>query len=364
MGSKRTPAFFFTTALPQKARPYSPKRTLAPRQALLPKPAVLHRTIQYGFLAFFIFAGMQFYFYYLWASGQSNFFVAKPPSVEAFLPLSAMLALKRLLLTGQYDFTHPAGLTILLMALGMALVLRKSFCGYLCPVGAVSMLLFRLGRWLGISRRPGKMLSFLLGLPKYALLYFVFAYILQGLTVDEIEAFLRTPYNMVADSKMLLFFLNMSLTTAVFIVVMGIGSMLIPGFWCNGFCPYGALLGLLAVFSPVAVFRNKEACLDCGRCTRACPSHIPVQDKKRVSGPDCVGCTECVSVCPAKNCLMVRLGYTKRAINLPDWFIPATTLGVLATVFTLAKMHGYWDSQVPAEVLRHFHGQIMSIGHP
>ena len=72
----------------------------------------------------------------------------RPAAAEAFLPLSALLGLKRFLLTGQYDPIHPAGLTILLVALCTAILCRRGFCGYLCPVGWLSGLLARLGHGL------------------------------------------------------------------------------------------------------------------------------------------------------------------------------------------------------------------------
>ncbi len=101
---------------------------------------VLRQIVQGGFALFCIYAGYRFYQYYLWASSQSETYVPKPPSVEAFLPISALVNLKRLVLTGQFDTIHPAGLTIFMAALVIALFLRKGFCGWICPVGFASNL--------------------------------------------------------------------------------------------------------------------------------------------------------------------------------------------------------------------------------
>ena len=51
----------------------------------------LQQGIQYVFLAFYAYVGFRFYAYAQWAMGKSAVFTAKPPSVEAFLPLSALL---------------------------------------------------------------------------------------------------------------------------------------------------------------------------------------------------------------------------------------------------------------------------------
>lgn len=330
----------------------------------LSRPAGLHRAVQYGFLAFFLWVGLSFYFHAMWAMGHSSLYVAKPPAVEAFLPVSALLGLKRLLFTGQYDSVHPAGLTILLMAITTALFFRKGLCGYLCPVGALSMLLDRLGRRLGISRGPGKGLSLLLTLPKYPLLAFFLYIIFWSMSLDDVEAFIHTPYNMVADTKMLLFFLDPSFTLLVILGVLVLGSMLIPGFWCRGFCPYGALLGIFSLFSPVAVWRQVEQCTGCLRCSGVCPSRIPVHEKTRVSGAECVGCAQCVGVCPQEGCLSVRLGWSARARALPFWSVAAGSLAVLALFYVLAVSSGNWRSELPPPMTRMLHENIRNLAHP
>ena len=77
----------------------------------------------------------------------------RPPSVESFLPISALVGLKRFLLTGYWDPVHPAGLTILAAAIVGALLARKAFCGWVCPVGTISRGLEWLGEKLFWRRR-------------------------------------------------------------------------------------------------------------------------------------------------------------------------------------------------------------------
>ncbi|WP_279042790.1 4Fe-4S binding protein, partial [Bilophila wadsworthia] len=131
--------------------------------------ARLHRLIQLGFVLFLFWVAWRLHEYAQGVSGNGAF-VPRPAAAEAFLPLSALLGLKRFLLTGQYDPIHPAGLTILLVALCTAILCRRGFCGYLCPVGWLSGLLARLGTRLGVSCRPGRRLEWLLSAPKYVLL--------------------------------------------------------------------------------------------------------------------------------------------------------------------------------------------------
>ena len=214
------------------------------RQKFSLTPSTLHVAVQACFFLFTILVGVQFVLFASWAMGLTEVFTARPAAVEGFLPISSLLALKRFLLTGLWDPIHPAGLTILIFALLSALFLRKGFCGYVCPVGAICTLLYRIGRRAGIARTPSPRFYILWTLPKYALLAFFLS--LLTMDVNSIGTFLTSRYNLVCDTRMLLFFLEPSgILLAVVAILVG-GSVLFPGFWCRCLCPYGALLGILS----------------------------------------------------------------------------------------------------------------------
>ena len=163
----------------------------------------LRTTVQAGFTLFCIFVGYRFYCFYLWTLDRSETFVSRPPSVEAFLPISALLGLKRLALTGQWDPVHPAGLTIFVAALAIAFLFRKGFCGWICPAGFVSNLLEKTGKPFRFSNHLPAWLDRVFLCMKYLLLAFFIYIILLRMDLRSVEAFLRSPYNLVADAKML-----------------------------------------------------------------------------------------------------------------------------------------------------------------
>ncbi|MCA1764708.1 MAG: 4Fe-4S binding protein, partial [Desulfobulbaceae bacterium] len=105
----------------------------------------LRLAVQAAFALFCLYCGYLFYLFYRWAMGASESYVARPPSVEAFLPIGALVSLKRLVLTGVYDPIHPAGLTIFIAALLIGFLFRKGLCGWICPVGFTSNLVEKLG---------------------------------------------------------------------------------------------------------------------------------------------------------------------------------------------------------------------------
>ena len=339
-----------TVATPKHACPSGSPNNNRPVKSSL-TPTLLRRGIQSAFAIFLAWVGWNFYLYVLWATGKTQTFTPKPPSVEGFLPISELMAARRLFATGVWDAVHPAGLTLFLAIALMALVFRKGFCGYICPVGFVSNLLGRLGERLGLSRTPPRKLDLALQALKYIPLALLCYFSLFGMSLDEINAFMGAPFNMVADSSMLFFFLRASATTLVVVGVIVAASLVVRNAWCRFLCPYGAFLGILALASPVAVRRTASACTSCCRCQRACPSAIAVHEKTRVNSPECLGCTACIEACPQKNCLeLSALGR-----RVPFWTVAAGCLVVLLGAYVWAVGTGHWTSEIPQVMLRRFH---------
>src|SRR3569832_1762686 len=126
----------------------APRKKLGKR-ALAEHSQTLRRTSQIAFLILNLWIGAQFYlFVRYYESGGRWIHVTRPAGVEGWLPIASLMNLKALLLTGRLPAIHPAGTLLLMAFLAMSLVFRKSFCGWLCPVGTVSEYLWRLGRKL------------------------------------------------------------------------------------------------------------------------------------------------------------------------------------------------------------------------
>ncbi|MGQ9745810.1 MAG: 4Fe-4S binding protein [Dissulfurimicrobium sp.] len=111
-------------------------------------------------------------------------------------------------------------------------------------------------------------------MPKYILLLFFLYIILFRMDGQAISAFMSSPYNMLVDIKMLLFFLKPSMATLIFLITMVFLSIILKNPWCRYLCPYGALLGILALFSPIHVKRDETVCINCKRCTKTCPAPV------------------------------------------------------------------------------------------
>jgi polyferredoxin len=326
----------------------------------LPIP-ILRTAVQVGFTVLCLLAGYRFYYFYQWAMGQSAVFVARPPSVEGFLPISALLGFKRLLLTGLWDDVHPAGLTIFTAALVIGLILRKGFCGWICPVGFVSNVIEKVGKKVQFDRQLPVWLDYPLLCLKYALLAFFLYVVLWQMDIRSVEAFMYGPYNKIVDGKMLQFFLAPSTLTLQVLAILLMLSLVLRNFWCRYLCPYGALLGLLAYFGPMQVRRNEKRCIDCKQCDRVCPASIQISSKRTIRSPECVGCVECVDLCPQKQCLTLSVPKTK---ELPAHVLPLAVLSVFFLFWAIAVLTNHWETSITPEMARQLYPLSSQLNHP
>ena len=86
----------------------------------------------------------------------------------------------------------------------------------------------------------------------------------------------------------------------VTLLVVGWMSVRHGRLYCNTLCPVGALLG---IFSSVSMFRIRmaqDACGSCRRCQRVCKAGCIDLEEKTVDIRRCVGCFNCLAVCPGQ----------------------------------------------------------------
>jgi polyferredoxin len=315
--------------------------------------------------AFIVLVGVEFARFFDAALAGHASLPRRPASVEALLPLSALLGLKRLVLTGAWDDLHPAGLTILLAVVLSAIAARKAFCSWVCPVGTLSRGL----EWLGVRTRlmrrgkrraQASWLGGLAYLPKYLVLAFFALSIVVLMDGRAVAAFLASPYNHVTDARMLLFFRHPSMTVLVVIGAFVVGSLFVRHLWCRFFCPYGALLGLFSWASPQRIVRDASTCTSCKRCTQVCPVRIRVHTELRVLTPECTGCLDCVAVCPVDDCL--TLGRTGRRGWSP-LLVPVLAIAVLLGAWLTARATGHWYSKLPATEFAWWYRHAEDVGH-
>lgn len=321
--------------------------------------------VQWGVLGLVVYAGYRLYIFAAhFAPGASSpvSLLSRPSLVDGFLPIGGLMALRVWIAEGVFDPVHPAALVILLTAMALAVALKKSFCGWICPVGTISEAAHKAGRRaFGRNFALPYYADYALRSVKYGLLAFFLYAVFVRMSGAQAMAFLGTPYWKVADVKMLEFFTRMSGATAAVLGGLTALSLFYKNFWCRYLCPYGAFLGLLSCLSPLKITRSEEACTHCHRCTRNCPSGLPVEDKTRVRSPECTGCLTCVSGCPARGALEVAL---PRGRPVRPLLYAALVVVLFFGITGGAKLAGKWRSGVTYGEYRALVPAASTLEHP
>ncbi len=310
----------------------------------------LRYAVQFGFLALTIFIGYRFYQFVRHFEVVGQPFVERPPSVDGFLPIGGLMAFKFFFLTGIVEPMHPSGFIMFAAILGVSLVVKKGFCGWICPIGTLSQYVWMAGEKIfGRNFRVGPFTDISLRSLKYVLLGLFLFLIGIAMPPNMMALFFIADYYKIVDVRMLKFFTEMTTLTMGVLIALGALSLLYKNFWCRYLCPYGALLGLLSRFSPFKVRRNEEKCVHCHACTKHCPALIDVEKKEAVKSEECFGCLTCVSRCPAKGALDLTASAGKNVRVVPPWLFPVLLIALFYLVIGIGMATDKWHSKIPYE---------------
>jgi len=195
--------------------------------------------------------------------------------------------------------TLSLGLTSLGIFLGIlfmivAMYWGRVFCGYVCPLGTIQELIFRVfhkrkNRQIPyfVERKLSKIKYWLMGI-SIVLVGSGFAWI--SINLCPIYALSRIP----SLAPLGLF------TLAVILI----GGLFLERLWCRFLCPYAALLNIAQALGGLfgikrkKIRRNLERCADCGVCSVNCPMNIDILGDEYVNALDCIHCQRCIEKCP------------------------------------------------------------------
>jgi polyferredoxin len=343
------------------------------RRAMPDRSQRVRHIVQLAFVALNGWLGLQFFVWVRYfEQGGAGLYLPRPAGVEGWLPIAGLMNTKFLLATGHVPPIHPAAMFLFLAFVAMSLLLKKAFCSWLCPVGTLSEYLSAFGRRIfGRTLRLPRWADLSLRSLKYILLGF-FVFVVGAMSADALADFMETPYGLLADVKMLNFFRDIGVTAAIVVSLLMLLSMLVQNFWCRYLCPYGALMGLVSLLSPVKIRRDADACVDCAKCAKACPSGLAVDKLIQIRSAECTACMACVASCPADNALQFALAPRKVPTISARWtrrtLGPLAVAGILVYLFLgfvlYARATNHWQTTLPRTVYMHLVPRANQLTHP
>ena len=184
------------------------------------------------------------------------------------------------------------------------IMLGRTICGFLCPVGLCQELVYKVRTPKLKKNRVTRIFSYF----KYVILALTIAlpiifgalgssvpafckYICPAGTFEGAVLLLANPNSGISFSELgWLFTWKFSLAIALIVA-----SVFIFRFFCRFICPLGAIYGFFNRYALIGVKVNDDSCINCGLCIKHCK-----MDTKHVGDHECINCGECISVCPTK----------------------------------------------------------------
>ena len=208
---------------------------------------------------------------------------------------------------------HRAGWYVLGIVLLFGVMLGRTICGWLCPLGLVQELLHKVPTPKLKKGPVTRALSwlkyvilavFVVALPLwYGLRYDVplpafCKYICPAGTLEGAVGHLANPANAAYYGMLGALFTR----KFVIMLVIGLACVFCYRGFCRFICPLGAIYGLFNRFNVIGVKVDADRCNRCGACVQHCG-----MDVRRVGDHECIHCGQCMAVC-SRGALSVRAG--------------------------------------------------------
>ena len=206
------------------------------------------------------------------------------------------------------DSTFRISLYVFGMLAAFGVLFGRLVCGWMCPFGLFQDLLYRIPVRLKKKNLPGhKYLKYL----KYVILV-IFPILLVSVVTDLTGTSSPWFCEWICPSGMLLggiplTALNASLRAAAgirfawkmfILIAITLLSVIYYRPFCKYLCPLGAIYSL---FNPISSYRlvvDKDKCISCGACQRACGMDIKTFETP--NSLECIRCGSCMKACPVE----------------------------------------------------------------
>ena len=205
-------------------------------------------------------------------------------------------------------------LVTLIALIAFTTIFGRFFCGFFCAFGTYSDFLYTIATFVRKSfRKKFKIKKEIISLPKklsnifrygkYVVLVVVLAMCVLQKTDDIARLSPWVPFSRLQSLMPL--GTEGSIINVILLVLISIGMLFVPRFFCRFLCPLGAIFALLPHLPISVLTRDKSSCAKgCSLCEKNCPAELTLADKnseERVNMGECFSCGKCVYKCPKQN---------------------------------------------------------------
>jgi len=174
----------------------------------------------------------------------------------------------------------------------LAIVGNKMICGWACPFGALQELIYSIPilRKIKNKRLPFVFTNTIRTCLFITMLLFLFG-VIGGRRGFVIYHYLN-PFN--------LFNLDFeAFSILLTVIIVSLVSFIAYRPFCQFICPFGLISWIAERFSIFRVRIDKEKCIQCGACIKACPlGAAEGRLNRKILPADCFSCARCLNVCP------------------------------------------------------------------
>ena len=192
-------------------------------------------------------------------------------------------------------------------------ILGRTVCGWLCPLGLIQELLHKIPtpkiRKSHITRKLSYLKYIFLavfvvaipvwyGVGKGLILPAFCKYICPAGTFEGAVGYLQNAANSTSFFQLGAVFTN----KWVIMCVIGLACVFCYRTFCRFICPLGAIYGFFNRFALTGVKVNPDRCNNCGLCVMKCPMDI-----RHVGDHECISCGKCIDTC-AQGAISLKCG--------------------------------------------------------